>query len=174
MKYKLKNVLYFILITIVLICSSSCSSNNKVISLNSSPTPSIDEGVNMAFSEIFSEFNEIKNVSVTLLSSKTDSVWWQKFNSVYNNVNAVYEANNTLNKSDKLSGMDKSLSQALVSVSSAYKDAFDVMNASKDNDDPEIQQYAYNDFSNKISSANIQWTHVLETLLETSPPDDNQ
>ena len=48
------------------------------------------------------------------------------------------------------------------------------MNAAKDNDDSEIQQYAYNDFSNKISSANNQWEHVLETLIETSPPDSSQ
>ena len=65
-----------------------------------------------------------------------------------------YEENNAINMSGKLGGMDKSLSQALVSVSSSYKDAFDIMNAAKDNDDSEIQQYAYNDFSNKISSAN--------------------
>ncbi|MFR8404662.1 MAG: hypothetical protein ACLVC7_07360, partial [Monoglobus pectinilyticus] len=93
---------------------------------------------------------------------------------IYNNVNAVYEENNAINMSGKLGGMDKSLSQALVSVSSSYKDAFDIMNAAKDNDDSEIQQYAYNDFSNKISSANNQWEHVLETLIETSPPDSSQ
>lgn len=29
-------------------------------------------------------------------------------------------------------------------------------------------------FQNKISSANNQWEYVLETLIETSPPDSSQ
>ena len=174
MKYILKNLLYFVLITIVAVYSSSCSLSDKSESISPSPAPSIGVSNNTAFSDIFSEFNELKNVSAGLLNSKTDLVWWQKFDSIYNNVNAVYEENNAINMSGKLGGMDKFLSQALVSVSSSYKDAFDIMNAAKDNDDSEIQQYAYNDFSNKISSANNQWEHVLETLIETSPPDSSQ
>ena len=164
MKYILKTLSYFVLITIVAVYSSSCSLSDKSESISPSPAPSIGVSNNTAFSDI----------SAALLNSKTDLVWWQKFDSIYNNVNAVYEENNAINMSGKLGGMDKSLSQALVSVSSSYKDAFDIMNAAKDNDDSEIQQYAYNDFSNKISSANNQWEHVLETLIETSPPDSSQ
>ena len=68
MKYILKTLSYFVLITIVAVYSSSCSLSDKSESISPSPAPSIGVSNNTAFSDIFSEFNELKNVSAALLN----------------------------------------------------------------------------------------------------------
>ena len=60
MKYILKTLSYFVLITIVAVYSSSCSLSDKSESISPSPAPSIGVSNNTAFSDIFSEFNELK------------------------------------------------------------------------------------------------------------------
>ncbi len=147
-------VLIFVLIAAALL--SGCSKNqDEPAAKTYSP--------NISFGDVFAEFSEIRQVTEGLLASQPniDSTWWQRFDSISNNVIAVNAANLSVSGTE-MTETDASLNQVLINVLSDYQSAFDMMNAARGSTDGEIMQYAYNDFSAKVSKANNRWDAALE------------
>lgn len=152
MKYNIR--LAVLLMALSVFLCSGCSQSNTQIHEYS-------YAADVAFGEIFNEFNEVSNTSAELTYIPVDSAWWERFDSVFSNVNALYYANINAVDSDALSEADKTLNNALINILELYKDAYDVMNASRDSADNEITQYAYNNFRDKILQANQQWEQAV-------------
>lgn len=154
MKTVKHSVIIFVLIAAALM--SGCSKNqDEPVAQTYSP--------NVSFGDVFAEFSAIRQVSDGLLAAQPgiDSSWWQSFDSISNNVSAVNAANLSVSGTE-MTEADSSLNQVLINVLSGYQSAFDMMNAARGITDGEIMQYAYNDFSAKVSQANRQWDAALK------------
>lgn len=159
----IKSIALIFLITIVGLCSS-CS--DKTVQTDSSH----DFSANVSFEEIFYEFNDVKKTTDELVAAAVDTGWWQKYDLVFNNVNALYYANLQTSDSNQLSETDAVLSKSLVDILLGYKNAYEIMAASRNSNDGEIINYARNEFTTQITQANTKWTQALTSITATTQP----
>lgn len=127
-----------------------------------------------AFNDVFVSFSELKNTSAELLNERPSEEWWIKFYSVYNDAGSILETNNKLLAGGSLGEVDKQLADVLSGVAKSYYDSFEIMNAAFGNEDIEIINYAYNEFSVKIANANAVWEEQLAAVTANSEISQNQ
>lgn len=155
MKVKFQTAACFLIIATLFL--SSCSDKKSAI---------LDDSYSaiVPFSEIFYEFNDIRQVADELVNNSVDDSWWLTFDEISDNVTAAYLANLNIVNSSELNGTDTILNQALVGVLDEYKNAFEIMEAAKGNNDEEILQYAFNDFTSRIIYADDQWDQTIASI----------
>lgn len=166
MERNIGNILYKTAASAVLICIivflSACSGINKTEYTKQSETAA------PTFNDVFVSFTELKNTSFELLNERPSEQWWSKFDSVYGGVGSIQTENNKLLNSETLGEVDKRLAVVLSSVTQNYYDAFEVMIAACGNEDLEIVNYAYNEFSLKIANANSAWDEEIAAVTANS------
>ncbi len=164
MKVKFRITACFLIIAVLFL--SSCSDKKSSV-------PENDYSAIVPFSEIFYEFNEIKQVADELSNSSVDENWWLTFDEISDNVAAAYLANLNIVNSPELDDIDTVLNQALVGILDEYKNAFEIMEAAKGNSDEEILRYAFNDFTNRIIYADDKWDQTILLITATENTDNS-
>lgn len=158
MKNKLKHVTVFFVLICISLLFTSCGGINKT-----EYTAKSNYAVS-TFNDIFVSFSELKNTCSELLNERPSEQWWIKFHSVYADVGAIQRENRLLMSSNNLSEVDNRLSSALTNIIRNYNDGFEVMNAAYGNQDSEIVDFAFNEFSSKLSTSNLVWDIVVSEV----------